>query len=201
MLSCFTFELISCVYTDRLLLSLCTRNLLGMDARFVFMLILIELGKLAFAILEVQSPMKFHEVYNAYDQDPSFENGTYKCFDVVKHCTFQHERSVVLAATILHFIVIISSIVIYSFLMHLILKKNYGTKFERLRGGTLLLNGFSMIISFFHFMAIDEMIRECSKYTQQLQIENLVAYLILNIMEITYILFDTPKTVPTTTDD
>lgn len=164
-----------------------------MDRRYLLLLFLIELIKLVFTIVEMASPRKFDQIYNVFDQDPAFENNTYKCFVDMNHCRFRPQSSPVKTWNILYIIASVVSMLNYLGLIYLIRKKSYGKRFKVSCVVAFTLDACTLIVSCIHFSFIGSMLKACARYTTQIQIENLIAYIIIDLTEMAYIGFDWHK--------
>ncbi|CAF1525942.1 unnamed protein product, partial [Rotaria sordida] len=168
------------------------------DPKFIVVLFCVEAGALVFNSIHLNAP-EIH-IYNSYNQKPIIYNQSsqiYSCFLTINHCIYEHKQLRFLK--VIHLIFIIIIVVCYFSLFMIILCKLENTKVQNDLGITwyaaiqllvlltLALHTLLMVIIYER----DYMnIQHCNEDSRLVRGENLFTYVVLSILEITYIGFD-----------
>lgn len=169
-----------------------------MDPKFIVVLFCVEAGALVFNSIHLYAPEI--NMYNNYEEKPILINVSMKilsCFNRVNHCIYEHEQLRFLK--IFHLVFVFIIVLCYLSLFIIILKK-WASKKVRSDLGitwygaiqllvllTLALHTLIMVIlyerDYIH-------IKQCNRESRLVRGENLFTYVVLSILEITYIGFD-----------
>ncbi len=172
-----------------------------MNIRFVFVLLTVEICALVFSIFHmIQDEMDVYTIYNAIPIIYNTSTQTYTCFASVKHCIFGDHQH--LNYYIVHIILINITIFSYISLLVILNKKLRYNIMNKTTGITwysffefsvvicLVTNTVLLIVLF----DLERMsINQCYAASRLVRYENLISYIILNILEGTYVGFDILK--------
>ncbi|CAF1202057.1 unnamed protein product [Didymodactylos carnosus] len=174
-----------------------------MDVKFVVILLFVELAALGFSIKHIME--KEMNVYNTFDTKSiviDISNVKYQCFEKINHCLYNssHLRFINIIHLILIFVTILSYI---GLLIILILKKvdlifelYDTTKISPYKWSKLFILmsvGINCFLLGLHYHFENINIELCSKSSRTTRIEYLSTYIIINVMEVSYLLFDFMK--------
>ena len=174
-----------------------------MDPKIVFMLFVIEVSALVFTIFHLRAPEI--QLFNAYNQDPMMYSKPlppqrYFRFAHVHQCVY-NEHLHLFPLHILHLIFI--SITIFCYICVLIILKCgweeskmpsdqcYGIKFYRMFQMIIILCLFANSIFLgMSYWQDDLQIHACNEVSRLVRIENMVTYIIINVLETVYNIVD-----------
>jgi hypothetical protein len=169
-----------------------------MNRVYVVMLFLIELmafgANLYHAISAHESTLNV-----SYNEKPFFYNNSGKaleCFTDVAHCTYEHP--ILFWLIIIHLVFIAITIISYVVIFITIhpTRQKWSpnciriTYFGLAKAGVMLMLSFNSILLFAIFYVDHYFIRECSKLSFIIRLENMLTYLVLNCVEAVYIIHD-----------
>jgi hypothetical protein len=169
-----------------------------MDPKFIVVLVCVEFGALIFDSIHVKTP-EIH-IYNSYNQEPTIYNlssGIYSCFSTINHCIYEHSQLRFLKIVHLVFTSII--VLCYFSLFTIIFRKWENSKIRNDLGITwygaiqllvLLTLTLNTLLTVILYERDYLHINQCNKESHLVRVENLFKYVVLNLLEITYIGFD-----------
>ncbi|CAF3263206.1 unnamed protein product [Rotaria socialis] len=139
------------------------------------------------------------DMYNNFVETPtrSYINTTnYYCFKAVNHCHFNSDH--LRFPNIFHVLLSIIGIGTYSFLFYIVFKKRYDMKclcsthllYNYLKPIAMLTAFSNCVILGVLFEAEYKKIIECTKVSILVRWENLLSYLVINVMELIYVYSD-----------
>lgn len=170
-----------------------------MDPKIVFMLFLIEIAALVFTTLHLLAPEI--SLYNAYNQEPTDCSRTLTsqrlyCFTDVNHCVY-NEHLRLQPLHVLHMVFICFTVFSYICILIILL---FHCESHKIPGGkycgctfyrffqmiiilSLCLNSLLLGITYWQDGI---QIHQCSQVSRLVRIENMVTYIIVNILEVVY---------------
>lgn len=168
-----------------------------MDVRFVIILLFVEI--FAFGINCWQFNKDNLDLYNNYGETPLIVNisdTNYQCFTHMNYCHYHSDD--LRDLNIFHLAFAALGILAYIGFIILLYKRQTAklvtqskVKLGNVARLTILvvtvLNSFILV---FHYLIEARLIKDCSRPSQNVRLENMVSYLIINIMEIGYLFFD-----------
>jgi hypothetical protein len=174
-----------------------------MDPKIVFMLFVVEVSALIFTLSHLRAPEI--QLHNAYNQGPVIYSKSrppqlYYCFAHVNQCVY-NEHLHLFPLHILHLIFI--SITIFCYICVLIIlnygweeykmpsDRCYGIKFYRMFQMIIILCLFANTIFLgMSYWQDDLQIHACNEVGRLVRIENMVTYIIINVLETVYNIVD-----------
>jgi hypothetical protein len=168
-----------------------------MDIRFVIIVFFVEI--FAFGFHCWQFTRGNLDLYNNYSETPLIHNISdisYHCFTHMNHCHYHSDD--LRDLNIFHLIFAAIGILAYFGFIILLCKRTTAKQITRskvklgnvARLTILVVTAVNSLILTIHYLVEARLIKKCSQPSQNVRLENMASYLIINVMEIGYLFFD-----------